>query len=86
MEIYSIIVLFSLGVLIILKDRNDKLLKELISTIETIEKLSELDIIYGREWKWRYEKFEKDTNYSTYGLLLVWKPVNFFFKNKDYTK
>ena len=76
----SILLILSLSAVIItllFARRNDKVYEELKRVLTRVHILTNKDIIFGKDWKWRYD--EIDTIPYNKMLREFWKPVHSYF-------
>lgn len=59
--------------------RNNEVYEESMRILNIINGLSQRDIRNDKEWKWRYEEFEKISQSKM--IFKFWIPVKDFFKN-----
>jgi hypothetical protein len=78
------IMLFTSAFLFMILIRNKFVLDESLRILDLINELATDDINNGREWKWRFLKFE-EISYEKM-LLTFWKPIKSFYKDSDILK
>lgn len=59
--------------------RNRKGKEEKLKIVEKISDLAKDDIINGKDWKWRYDTFDKITHDTM--VYKFWIPVESFYKD-----
>lgn len=73
------VIIISLIIVVILFIRNALVFKERYRVLRLIKELSDGDIKNDREFKWRYDAFEK-IDYDRM-LFEIWKPIRLYYKN-----
>lgn len=64
--------------------RNDQVHEYQIKMLHEASKKAKEDIKANRDWRWRYEEFEK-VSYDEM-VYKFWKPLNSFYKDKSFLK
>lgn len=83
----SILLTFAAAILIfcaICAVRNMMVHTERIEVLTRLGRLADEDIVNEREWRWRYDAFNK-ISYDEM-VFKIWKPISSFYKDADFLK